>query len=110
VSAGRIQKAEDLLAERTRRNQQISLLDCLQFADKGQIVARNEAIRGRTIFSSRRQIESTFKNLERLRNNLAHAQDIISGDWETIVTLSENLDRVLQGPRIHARGDDAGTT
>jgi hypothetical protein len=30
-----------------------------------------------------------------LRNNLAHAQDIVSLDWRTIVNLSENLEAVI---------------
>ncbi len=33
--------------------------------------------------------------IETLRNNLAHAQDIVTSDWITIVRLAENLDRVL---------------
>lgn len=98
LSPGRIQNATELFEERTRRNQHIDLLDCLQFADKGQIVARNERLRQLTQFESRRQIEQVFKGLERLRNNLAHSQDIITSDWEIIVQLSENLDRVLEGP------------
>jgi hypothetical protein len=89
LSEARLQKAQVLLAERARRNQALQLLDCLQFADKGQIIARNETIRKSTIFSSRRQAEETVKRLEQLRNNLAHAQDILSGDWETIVQLCE---------------------
>ena len=107
LSEGRLAKAKDLLAERTRRNQQIDMLDCLQFGDKGQIIARCEAIRALTRFESRRQIEQAFKGLERLRNNLAHAQDIITGDWEIIVRLSENLDRVVEGPAALRTGDDA---
>jgi CBS domain-containing protein len=98
VSEARVQKAEALLAERTRRNQSLDMLDCLQFSDKGQIVARNEEIRGLTQFQSRRQVEQVVKQLERLRNNLAHAQDIIATDWDTIVLLSENLDDILLGP------------
>jgi hypothetical protein len=74
------------------------LLDCLQFSDKGQIIARNEEIRGLTQFQSRRQVEQIVKQLERLRNNLAHAQDIIATDWDTIVLLAENLDDILLGP------------
>ena len=35
--------------------------------------------------------------LEGLRNNLAHAQDIVSCDWDAIVRLSDHLDRVLKG-------------
>lgn len=98
LSDARMRKAEELLAERQRRNQQIDLLDCVQFSDKGQILARTQHLRDLTQFESRRQIEDVFKRIERLRNNLAHSQDIITSDWDIIVQLSENLDRVLEGP------------
>ncbi len=35
--------------------------------------------------------------LENLRNNLAHSQDIISCDWETIVGLCKDMERVVSG-------------
>ena len=35
--------------------------------------------------------------LESLRNNLAHSQDIISCDWETIVELCKDMERVIHG-------------
>lgn len=89
VSDVRLEKARTLLDERRRRNQELRLFDCLQFSDKGQIVARNEAIRTLTIFSSRRKAEEAVKKVERLRNNLAHAQDILAADWDTIVELCE---------------------
>jgi hypothetical protein len=97
LSEGRLKKAEEFMAERHRRNRPASLLDCLQLSDKGQIVARNEKIRGQTIFSSRRQAEDGIRILEGLRNNLAHAQDIVSTDWEAIIQLSGHLDRALDG-------------
>jgi hypothetical protein len=87
LSEGRLQKAYSLREERSRRNQKLQLFDCLQFSDKGQIIARNEEIRKRTVFASRSQAESAVKNLEQLRNNLAHAQDILTTDWGTIVQL-----------------------
>ncbi len=89
LSEGRVQKAEALLAERRRRNQSLRLIDCLQFADKGQIIARNEAVRQMTVFASRNQAEEVVKRLEELRNNLAHAQEILSGDWGILVLISE---------------------
>jgi hypothetical protein len=98
LSEGRLQKAEELLAERSRCNQQLTLADCLQFADKTRIIARDRQLRGLTRFESRREIEEIGKRLERLRNNLAHSQDIITTDWDTIVALAENLDSVLDGP------------
>ncbi len=98
LSPARIQKAETLLAERSRRNQGLALLDCLQLSDKMQIVARNEHLRSMTRFESRRQFEEAAKMVDKLRNNLAHSQDIITNDWDTIVALSESLDSVLEGP------------
>jgi hypothetical protein len=95
LSEGRVRKAEELMAERRRRHRSVGLLDCLQLSDKGTVVARNEAIRSRTIFASRRQAEDGIRLLEGLRNNLAHAQDIVSADWEAIVQLSGHLDRAL---------------
>ena len=43
-------------------------------------------------------MEASAKMLEKLRNNLAHCQDIVTGDWEAILELSQDLDRVLFGP------------
>jgi hypothetical protein len=97
VSEGRLQKAVALLEERRRRNQSPELLDCLQFSDKGQIIARNEEIRSLTQMQSRRQTEDLIKTLESLRNNLAHSQDIISCDWETIVLMCKDMERVIGG-------------
>jgi hypothetical protein len=97
LSASRLQKAEALLDERKRRNQNLELIDCLQISDKGQIIARNEEIRCLTRLQSRRQAEQAIKMLESLRNNLAHSQDIISCDWETIVWLCKDMERVIRG-------------
>ena len=69
------------------------MLDCLQFSDKGQIVARNEEIRAKTIFALCSQAEEATKRLEQLRNNLAHAQDILATDWDTIVQLCEFVEQ-----------------
>ena len=88
-----MQKAEALLAERSRRNQALQVSDCLQFSDKGQIIARNEERRKLTVFPSRSKAEDAIKKLEQLRNNLAHAQDIVTCDWETIVELCEFVTR-----------------
>ena len=96
LSPARVEKAEQLQAERQRRGQAPSLLECLQFSDKVQIYARNETLRATTRFESRRQLERAGTMLEKLRNNLAHSQDIIAHDWEAIVDLAERLDAVLE--------------
>jgi hypothetical protein len=98
LSEGRLEKAETLLEERRRRSQDLGLLDCLQFSDRGQIVLRNEALRKQAGFVSRSRGEQTVKELEALRNNLAHSQDIIACDWGIIVKLTEYMDKFFGPP------------
>jgi hypothetical protein len=76
----------------------LSILDCLQFSDKAQIFARSKELRETTRYTSRKQLEKAAKVLQRLRNNLAHSQDIITTDWEAIVDLSTNMKRILNPP------------
>ncbi|MFO0905011.1 MAG: hypothetical protein U0939_18540 [Pirellulales bacterium] len=96
VSPARLAKARTLLEERSRRQQNLDLLDCLQFSDKGQIIARHEPARNQTVFQSRRQAEEFVKRLEQLRNTLAHSQDLLAADWDTIVMLSDRLEQTLR--------------
>lgn len=97
LSQGRQQKARELQQERQRRGQNPTLLDCLQFADKGQIVARDESLRQQTRFASRRDVEEFVKALQDLRNNLAHSQPLTS-NWDVIHDLTTNLHRIVLGP------------
>jgi hypothetical protein len=95
VSPARVEKARLLQEERRRRSQNPTLIDCLQFSDKMQIVARDEPLRVQVGFVSRRRADLVGKVFEALRNNLAHSQDIIASDWDTIFGMAENLDRLL---------------
>jgi hypothetical protein len=95
LSESRVEKARKLLEERQRRNRGLGLIECLQLSDKGQIIAKNENLRVELGIPSRNRAEKIVSMLEALRNSLAHSQDILACDWETIVALSTNLDRVL---------------
>ena len=96
ISPARLARAQELLSERRRRNQNPHLLDCLQFSDKGKIIARDETLRKQAGFVSRRRGDEVVKSFETLRNNLAHSQDIVAFDWDTIVGLANNLERVIE--------------
>ena len=48
-----------------------------------------------TTTASQHHLRQVFKELEALRNNLAHSQDIIASDWDTIFAMADNLDRLL---------------
>lgn len=97
LSKGRLKLAIELQEQRRRRHQNPSLLECLKFADKGRIVARDERLLAHTRFASQSAVDEFVRALQDLRNNLAHAHDI-AGDWQLILFLATNLQRVVLGP------------
>jgi hypothetical protein len=96
VAPGRLAKAEELRAERERRGRPAGLLDCLQFSDKGLLAIRVPAIRARMGNPSGKELRRALKELEELRNHLAHAQEIVSASWPRIAAFTRNLDALLE--------------
>lgn len=102
VSAGRLSKAEAMLDERRRRGQQSSLLSCLQFSDKIQIMVEDSSMLEALGFPSKGVAHKVCKEFESLRNNLAHAQSIAAYDFAQIVRLAGRIEslRDLEEARI----------
>lgn len=95
LSRARLDKAQALLDERRRRGQQPDLLDCLQLADKAGILMQDGAQLSAYGFESKRAAERVLKDMESLRNNLAHAQDIVTHDWVQIARLARQIEDAL---------------
>jgi hypothetical protein len=92
LSEKRLGKAKSLRAERKRRGQYLDLIDCLQYGDKGSILSYDEEVRQALGFESRTAAREAIKELESLRNNLAHVQEIIPTGWKRIVIACSRLD------------------
>ena len=105
LSDKRVSLAKKLQEERNRRGQQVELIDCLQFGDKGWIITYDEELRAALGHKSRRETRNAIKEFETLRNNLAHTQEIIPSGWQRIVIAcsrwESNLERsaedIMQG-------------
>lgn len=98
LTEARLKKAEGLLEERKRRNEATDLIDCLQLCDKGRIVLGKNGFGVDLGFPSVSQVDEYLKNMEQLRNTLAHAQDLIIGlEWNDIFVLAERAEDLLQG-------------
>jgi len=97
VSAGRLQKAMDIQAERQRRNQYCELIDCLQLTDKAQILINDEVALEQLGFDTKSAAKRSVKELESLRNHLAHAQDIVMHDWAQIARLTRRMEEITRG-------------
>ena len=91
VSPARLARARELQAERERRDQGCDLVDCLQLGDKAQVLLTDPHQLEELGFSSRKAAKKVVKELESLRNNLAHAQDIVTHDWPQIARMTRNL-------------------
>jgi len=91
LPAARLEKARELQRERGRRNQHCDLIDCLQLTDKAQIMLEHQPAREALGLSSKRVAKQVIKDLESLRNNLAHSQDIVSHDWVQIIRITQRM-------------------
>ena len=95
LSEQRLTKARQLFEERLRRNQGCPLLDCLQFSDKAQIAIEDPQLLADLDLPSKRAAKQAIKNLESLRNNLAHGQSIVKHDWPQIARMTQRLRLLL---------------
>ena len=110
VSRGRLEKARSLQQERQRLNQKSSLVDCLQFSDKAQVLMKKAEIFQMFGFRSKNAAVEAVKQLESLRNNLAHAQDIVTYDWAAIVRITSRLEEAVMFRRSHHGAHRAADT
>jgi hypothetical protein len=90
----RLKKAQEIFEDRKRKNQNIDLADCLQFCDKRDIILKNENIL-KLIGDDKKSIEKLLIQLEKVRDNLAHAQDIITGFWPDIADIVEKTETLI---------------
>jgi hypothetical protein len=96
VSEGRLQKARDIQKERQRRNIYCDLIECLQLSDKAQVLIDDPVALERLGMASKSIAKRVIKDLESLRNHLAHAQDIVMHDWPQIARLSMRMEEIAR--------------
>ncbi len=96
LSPKRIDEATKFLKDRRRRNEDIDLADCLQFCDKVTIVTKHPELRAELGFQSSGKAETLLEKFRKLRDDLMHAQDIITGRWPELVDLLDRAEQILQ--------------
>ena len=114
ISPARLEKARELQFERKRRNQDSTLLSCLQFSDKLNVLTKEQRNRDIMNLRSRADSRKLIKHLESLRNNLAHSQPVIEDNWKVILELSKKIENVVSAPGMrdlveHVKGETINT-
>lgn len=106
LSAQRLEKARQLQSERERRKENCELLDCLQLADKMEILTSDRDELARLGIYTPNAAKRASRQIESLRNSLAHAQELNDHDWPQIVRLARRIEKMrrdlqrVQGERL----------
>ncbi len=96
LSRRRVSNAQKVLDERLRRNEAIDLADCLQLSDKATIVASEPALRSELGLGGKKSTARLFREITALRNQLAHAHDIVSGNWPGMAKLARDIENLVE--------------
>jgi hypothetical protein len=96
LSPQRMDKARQLLAERERRKEKCHLIDCLQLADKIEILIADPSELAAIGIPSQSLARRVGKQIESLRNSLAHAQSFVEQDWPQIVRLTRRIHKMSE--------------
>jgi len=108
----RIKNARDIYKKRKGDNQDLSLLECLQFCDKRDLLKKSDDFIKKFDISKKR-FDTLVKQVEKIRNELAHSQNsIISNiEWSVFVETISQLENFLIGSdanveQITTKGND----
>ncbi|WP_211274956.1 hypothetical protein [Bacillus marinisedimentorum] len=97
ITEKRLRDAEKLYAQQKERNEEMDLLDNLQLSDKREILLDTQEIIEQLQLQSKTQGEKLFKQIEKLRNNLAHARDITNGtSWSEVIPLVKQVEGLIR--------------
>lgn len=99
LSPARVEKAREMKQRRHDLGQDVDTIHNLQLGDLGTIAVRDDEIFEALRFDSKRKAKEFVHELEALRNNLAHSQEIARWNWPAIVQLAELSRRVAAGER-----------
>jgi hypothetical protein len=95
LTSSRVENARELYAERVRRNQKCQLIDCLQFSDKLAILTSDPLELAAFDIPTANAARRVVKQIESLRNCLAHSQGFVEQDWPQIVRLARRIHQMV---------------
>ncbi len=96
ISENRLNKAKELLSIRKNKNEDLSLLDCLEFADKRDLILKFNNILEIFDSKSKNNLEKKLRKIEDLRDLLAHAQNWdLEFSWIEIINIILDIKNII---------------
>lgn len=112
IDKARMEDAANIYKQRKGNNQELSLLECLQFCDKRDLLLNNADFI-KTFNFSKNNFDRFIKRAEKIRNELAHSQNsIISNmEWSKFIETIDLAEKFLissdtEVERIAKEGSD----
>lgn len=99
ISESRLDKAHLVKDERARRGRMMATVDALQFGDVGWLAVRYDGWYDYFGVQSKKAAKQLVKRLELLRNALAHSQDIVTHEWETVLAVARSVVAIKEAER-----------
>jgi hypothetical protein len=97
LAPGRLEKAEKLLSALTGADEEIDLASCLKMADKRDLLIQVPGFVEFFALGHGKEASNRFKQMERLRDKLAHGQDLIAGSgWDAVLAAAAELKAFLR--------------
>jgi hypothetical protein len=97
ISEGRLKLAQNLYHKRLEKNEDISLVECLQISDKLEIIKNDEFLFHSFGLASRSRWKKTSGKIRDLRDRIAHSNELgITMTWEEIIGILEDCEHVLE--------------
>lgn len=100
ITPGRLEKAVALRAERERRGSPCRLLDCLQLKDKADLLLADRESLAALGFASQREADRFTRDIEKLRNHLAHAQELEPAHLATAARLGSLIHSIIRAEGV----------
>ena len=96
LTPSRLTAAESLMKQRSERNEKLELIDCLQFGDKTQLLLKKAKLLTLFEFASSKKGQTIFREVQKIRDKLAHSQDIVVGPTRSdIISLVEIMEKLI---------------
>ena len=97
LSRSRLKKAKQFHSARKGQNQEMDLVECLQFCDKRQLLLASSAFVNASPLESKTTLKRILEKGEKLRNQLAHANGALLGSsWRDTIRLVNSLELLTE--------------
>ena len=96
INNERQEKAKLIFDARQRDKVDISLLECIQICDKSTIIQKSDNLRATMGLNSRKETRELFVFVQKLRDSLAHSNQLASEAWPNYVSCAERIGQLLE--------------